>query len=102
MLTDLDETQIQRQQAGARRVNALMSGIGPIIGVVLPMLPFLFEGLVFDMRDTTLLSVGVAVAVLFAFGAYLADISEQNWVVAGVRMGLAGLVVAVLNLVLPG
>jgi predicted membrane protein (TIGR00267 family) len=102
MLTDLDETRIQRQKAGARRINALMSGIGPVIGVVLPMIPFLFEEPFLGMRDATLVSISVAVAILFMFGVYLADISEQNWIVAGARMGLAGIVVAVLNLILPG
>ena len=102
MLIDLDETRIQRQKAGARRINALMSGIGPVIGVVLPMIPFLFEEPFLGMRDATLVSISVAVAILFMFGVYLADISEQNWIVAGARMGLAGIVVAVLNLILPG
>mgnify|MGYP002761767457 FL=1 len=102
MLIDLDETRIQRQKAGARRINALMSGIGPIIGVVLPMIPFLFEEPFLGMRDATLVSISVAVAILFMFGVYLADISGQNWIVAGARMGLAGIVVAVLTLILPG
>lgn len=102
MLTDLDETRIQRQKAGARQVNALMSGIGPVIGVVFPMAPFLFEESLLSMRRATLGSIGVAVFILFVFGAYLADISEQNWIVAGARMGLAGIVVALLNIILPG
>lgn len=102
MLTDLDDTQIQRQKAGARQVNALMSGIAPIIGIVFPMLPFLFEGTVYGLRDATILSLGVAVSILFVFGAYLADISKQNWIVSGARMGLAGIVVALLNVILPG
>jgi predicted membrane protein (TIGR00267 family) len=79
-----------------------MSGIGPVIGVAFPMVPFLLEGTLLSMRDATLVSVGVAVSVLFVFGAYLAEISEQNWVVAGARMGLAGVVVALVNLLLPG
>jgi len=102
MLTDLTETQIQREKAGARQVNALMSGIGPVIGVVFPMIPFLFEGTLLGLRDATLVSLGVAVSILFVFGAYLADISKQNWIVAGARMGLAGIVVALLNILLPG
>ena len=102
MLTDLTETQIQRQKAGARQVNALMSGIGPVIGVVFPMVPFLLEGTLLGLRDATLVSLGVAVSILFVFGAYLADISKQNWIVAGARMGLAGIVVALLNILLPG
>jgi len=102
MLTDLTETRIQREKAGARQVNALMSGIGPVIGVVFPMIPFLFEGTLLGLRDATLVSLGVAVSILFVFGAYLADISKQNWIVAGARMGLAGIVVALLNILLPG
>jgi len=102
MLTDLTETQIQREKAGARQVNALMSGIGPVIGVVFPMIPFLFEGTLLGLRDATLVSLGVAVSILFVFGAYLAEISKQNWIVAGARMGLAGIVVALLNILLPG
>jgi len=102
MLTDLTETQIQRQKAGARQVNALMSGIGPVIGIVFPMIPFLFEGRFLGLGDATLISLGVAVSILFVFGAYLADISKQNWIVAGARMGLAGIVVALLNILLPG
>ena len=102
LLTDLTETQIQRQKAGARQVNALMSGIGPVIGVVFPMVPFLLEGTLLGLRDATLVSLGVAVSILFVFGAYLADISKQNWIVAGARMGLAGIVVALLNILLPG
>jgi predicted membrane protein (TIGR00267 family) len=102
MLTDLGDTQIQRRNVDARLVSAMMSGLGPIIGVMLPMAPYLFTASGLSLRDATLAAVGVAVVVLFTFGAYLADLSEQNWVVAGARMGLAGLVVAVLNLVLPG
>jgi len=102
MLIDLDETHLQRQKAGARRINAVTSGLGPLIGVVLPLVPFLFEGTLLRMFDATLVSLGIAVGILFSFGAYLAEISDQNWLVAGARMGLAGLVVAALNLVLPG
>jgi hypothetical protein len=32
----------------------------------------------------------------------MGSISQQSWLVAGVRMGLAGLVVAIVNVALPG
>jgi predicted membrane protein (TIGR00267 family) len=102
MLTDLEDTTVQQRQAGARKINAVASGIGPLIGVLLPLIPFLGQSIVVSMFEATLLAVGVGVAVLFTFGAYLGSISKQNWIVAGVRMGLAGIVVAVLNLFLPG
>jgi predicted membrane protein (TIGR00267 family) len=102
MLTDLDDTEIQRRARGARAVNAVMSGLGPILGIVLPLLPFLLEGSVLTMLEATLVGVGLAVALLFVFGAYMGSISKQRWYVAGVRMGLAGLVVALINVALPG
>ena len=102
MLTDLDDTAVQRRKARARLVHAVMSGLGPIVGVVLPLVPFLFEGGGLTMLQATLASIGVGVAVLFAFGAYLSTISRQRWYVAGARMGLAGVVVAAVNYLLPG
>ncbi|WP_126664307.1 VIT1/CCC1 transporter family protein [Haloterrigena salifodinae] len=102
MLTDLEDTAVQQRRAGARKINALASGIGPLIGILLPLVPFLGQGAVVSMLEATLLAIAVGVCVLFVFGAYLGSISKQNWIVAGVRMGLAGIVVAILNLFLPG
>ena len=102
MLKDLKDTEIQKRRAGARKINSVASGVGPLIGIVLPLLPFLAEGSYVTMLEATLIAVGIGVSVLFVFGAYLGTISEQNWMKAGVRMGLAGLVVALINLFLPG
>ena len=102
MLTDLSDTQIEREKMSNQVVNALMSGLGPLIGLVLPLVPFLLEGTVFSLFHATILSVAVAVGILFTFGAYMASISRQRWYIAGIRMGLAGIVVAVLNVFLPG
>ena len=49
-----------------------------------------------------LIAVGLGVGVLGVFGAYMGSISGQRWYVAAARMGLAGLVVAAINVVLPG
>jgi predicted membrane protein (TIGR00267 family) len=102
MLTDLSETRLQRRRTGARVINALMSGLGPLIGVLFPLLPFLLEGAYLTMLQAAVVGVAVGSGVLFAFGAYLGSISAQQWYVAGLRMGLAGVVVAGLNLLLPG
>jgi predicted membrane protein (TIGR00267 family) len=102
MLADLSDTQIEREKMENQVVNALMSGLGPLLGLVIPLLPFLVEGTVFTLLQATLVSVGMAVSVLFIFGAYMASISKQRWYVAGIRMGLAGIVVAVINVFLPG
>jgi predicted membrane protein (TIGR00267 family) len=102
MLTDLSDTRQQRERDHARIINAVMSGFGPVIGVLLPVSPFLLEGTLLTMVQATTAAVAVGVLLLFAFGAYMGSISSQRWYVAGIRMGLAGLVVAGLNVLLPG
>ena len=102
MLVDLDDTQIQRQHRGARTLHAVMSGLGPIIGIVVPLGPFVVEGSVLTMAQAAVVAVALGICVLATFGAYMGSISGQRWYVAAIRMGLAGLVVALVNLVLPG
>jgi predicted membrane protein (TIGR00267 family) len=102
MLTDLDGTRVEREQRGARVIHATASGLGPLIGVLVPLVPFLFEGTVLTMAEAGLGGVGLGIGVLASFGAYMGSISGQRWYVSAIRMGLAGLVVAVINLFLPG
>ncbi|MFB6308523.1 MAG: VIT1/CCC1 transporter family protein [Haloarculaceae archaeon] len=102
MLTDLDDTQIQRQHRGERLIHATMSGLGPLIGILVPLAPFFFEGLVFSMTEAALIAVALGIGILGTFGAYMGSISGQRWYVAAGRMALAGLVVAVINVFLPG
>jgi predicted membrane protein (TIGR00267 family) len=102
MLTDLDDTRVQREQSGVRLVHAVMSGTGPLIGILIPLSPFVVEGAVLTMQQAALIAVGLGIGVLSVFGAYMGSISEQKWYVAAARMGLAGLVVAVINFFLPG
>lgn len=102
MLTDLTDTQVERERTESQKMNAFMSGLGPLIGLLLPLIPFLFEEMFLTSLQATVLSVAVAVGVLFTFGAYMASISRQRWYIAGIRMGLAGIVVAIINVFLPG
>jgi predicted membrane protein (TIGR00267 family) len=102
MLVDLDDTRIEHASQRTRVINAVMSGLGPVVGVLVPVSPFLLVGAALTALQATVLAVALGVGILFAFGSYMGSISDQNWVVAGVRMGAAGLVVAVINLLLPG
>lgn len=102
MLEDLSGTELQERKKDARVINAAMSGLGPVLVMLLIISPFLLAGTLLTMLQATLVSVLVGVAVLFAFGAYMGTISKQEWWKAGARMGLAGLVVALINVLLPG
>ncbi|QGN07041.1 hypothetical protein Hrd1104_06855 [Halorhabdus sp. CBA1104] len=102
MLTDLEETRLHDHKADARKVNAAMSGLGPTIGMLLPIVPYFFVGVALSMLWATVIGVLVGVGLLFVFGAYMGNLSEQNWVIAGLRTGLVGLVVGAINIGLPG
>ncbi len=66
---------------------------------MLPLTPMLLEGAVFTITEAAL--AAVAVGVLGAFGAYKASVSGKRWYVSAARMAAAGVVVGVLNLLLP-
>jgi len=102
MLVDLDDTRIEREQRGARLLHATMSGLGPLIGILIPLTPFLFEGTLFTMVEAALIAVALGIGILGVFGAYMGSMSGQRWYVAAARMALAGLVVAIINVFLPG
>jgi predicted membrane protein (TIGR00267 family) len=102
MLTDLDDTRIERSRQRARAAHATASGLGPLIGVTIPLVPFAFEGSLLTMTEAGVLGVASGIAVLAAFGAYMASVAGQRWYVSAGRMALAGLVVAVINVFLPG
>ncbi|ADQ68803.1 VIT family protein [Halogeometricum borinquense DSM 11551] len=101
MLVDLDDTQIERKKRGARTVHATLSGLGPLIGILVPLVPFAFEGSVFSMAEAGFVGVALGTGILAVFGAYMGSISGQRWYVSAFRMALAGLVVAGINVVLP-
>ena len=102
MLADLGDTRIERERSSARLFHATMSGLGPLIGILVPLVPFLFEGTIFTMVEAAVVAVGIGIGILGVFGAYMGSISGQRWYVAAIRMALAGLVVALINLALPG
>jgi predicted membrane protein (TIGR00267 family) len=102
MLIDLDDTCVTRRMRDARAISAITSGVGPLVGILLPLVPYFFEGSVLTMFESTVAAVGIGVATLCAFGAYMGTVAGLNPYVAAARMGVAGLVVAALNLVLPG
>jgi predicted membrane protein (TIGR00267 family) len=102
MLADLSGTHAARRRRVGRALSALASGLGPVVGVFLPVSPFALEGRVLTMAQAGVAGVVVASAVLFLFGVYLGRRAGGRPLVAGARMGLAGLVVAALTVLLPG
>ncbi len=102
MLTSLDDTKLTRDLRNEQIVYSLAAASGPVIGVAVTLLPFLLEGVLFSMFQAVLVSIGLGIVLLGGVGAYLGAISQQRWFVAAARMGLAGIVVALISIFLPG
>lgn len=100
LLESLEGTEIKSKKYKARVINSIASGMGPPIGLMLPMLPFLLEGVFYNIFWATIFSVIVTLSILFVFGSYMGLVSKHNWFVAGIRMALGGLVAGGLNLIL--
>lgn len=77
-------------------------GLGPLMGILVSLAPFAFERTILSMTEAAICSVGFGIGILGVFGAYMGSVSGQRWYVAAIRMALAGLVVGVITIVLPG
>ena len=102
MVTDLEGTRIERDHRTAQIIHASASATGPVLAILLTLAPFLLVDVVLSLAQAVVVSVLVGIAILATFGAYMGSISEQRWYVTAVRMGLAGVVVAAINVFLPG
>jgi predicted membrane protein (TIGR00267 family) len=101
MLENLEDTRIHEMKKEGRTINSLMSGLGPVIVMLSILSPFLLTSILTPLQ-ATIASITIGTALLFIFGAYMGKISKRKWYIAGARMGLAGIVVAILNILLPG
>lgn len=99
MLEDLEDSRIMDRKMEDRKTNAVMSGLGPVISIMVPASVFLIP---LTSLQALVGSILMAMGALFVFGIYMAEVSERNKFIAGGRMALAGLFVAVLNYFLPG
>ncbi len=96
-LTDLSDTKIGRASRVAVVVVALVDGLAPFLAALVVLLPFFFSGLLDDIALSYYASLGMALVVLFAVGAFLGKVSKENLIISGVKMIGAGLVSILLS-----
>jgi predicted membrane protein (TIGR00267 family) len=96
-LTDLSETKIGRASRVAVVVVALVDGLAPFLAALIVLLPFFLSGLMADIVFSYYASLGMALVVLFAVGAFLGKVSKENLVISGLKMIVAGLVSILLS-----
>ena len=96
-LTDLSNTKIGRASRVAVVVVALVDGLAPFLAALVVLLPFFFSGLLADVVFSYYASLGMALVVLFALGAFLGKVSKENLIISGLKMIGAGLVSILLS-----
>jgi predicted membrane protein (TIGR00267 family) len=99
-LTDLSETKIGRASRVAVVVVALVDGLAPFLSALVVLLPFFFTALLADIVLSYYVSLGMALVVLFALGAFLGKVSKESLVISGLKMIGAGLVSILLTYIL--
>ena len=96
-LTDLSDTKIGRASRVAVVIVAVVDGLAPFLAALVVLLPFFFSGLMGDVVFSYYASLGMALAVLFAVGAFLGTVSKENLIISGAKMIGAGLVSILLS-----
>jgi len=96
-LTDLSNTKIGRASRVAVVVVAVVDGLAPFLAALVVLLPFFFSDLLADVVFSYYASLGMALAVLFALGAFLGKVSKGNLIISGLKMIGAGLVSILLS-----
>jgi predicted membrane protein (TIGR00267 family) len=99
-LTDLSGTKIGRASRVAVVVVALVDGLAPFLSALVVLLPFFFTALLADIVFSYYVSLGMALVVLFALGAFLGKVSKESLIISGLKMIGAGLVCILLTYIL--
>ena len=101
MLEELNDTVHDQAAQISSIFVAVVDGLSPFIASVISFLPFFFiPWLGMAIEIAYLASVVLTAATLFALGAYLGVISQENKWVYGIRMIIAGVLTGILVMLL--
>jgi len=100
MLVNLDDTLYGRASRFVSAFAALVDGSAPFIAALPSLVPFLMVPGMFSIETGYMASVAASLTTLFTLGVYLGRISGENILVYGLKMVVAGAVVALIALVL--
>jgi len=96
-LTDLSRSKVGRASRAAVIIVALIDGSAPLLASLVVLIPFLFSALLRDTNLSYRLSLGMALAALFALGAFLGKLSKEGVLLSGLKMIVAGLLSIALS-----
>ena len=100
MLVNLDDTLYGRASRFVSAFAALVDGSAPFIAALPSLVPFLMVPGMFSIETGYMASAAASLTTLFTLGIYLGRISGENILVYGLKMVVAGAVVALIALVL--
>jgi len=100
MLSDLDDTTQARAGRFAVTVVSLIYGLAPLAAGMAVVAPFLFARLLGGTQVCYVVSLALALTMLFALGAFLAKVARDRILRSGLRMVLAGVACVALSLLL--
>ncbi len=96
LLVNSRDSTIERAHRFAAYVSSIVHGVSPIIGAVLPILPYAL----LPINEAFMVAVTVGFTSLFILGAAMGRTAKFNIVVSGLRMLLAGVVTAIIVILL--
>lgn len=105
MLVDIGGDNVVNQAMSISAIFvSLVDGISPFLAAVITFMPFLLASFIaIEITTIYLLSVIMNAISLFCLGIYLGNVSQEHkkgMILSGVKMIIAGIVVAVLVLML--
>ncbi|WP_456329872.1 VIT1/CCC1 transporter family protein [Archaeoglobus sp.] len=92
LLINSKESAIDRAHRFAAYISSIVHGIAPIIGAILPIIPYAF----LPLEEAFIAAVTIGFASLFILGAVMGRSAKFNMFVSGFRMFLAGVLTAVV------
>lgn len=101
-LTDLNGSRIGRAGRFAAFAVAIVDGLSPFIGAILPLFPFFFSYLFPNIQYVYYTAFSIALIALFALGIWLGNIAKENLILYGLKTLLAGIVSILVGSLLNG
>ena len=103
MLVNLDDTIYGKASKYVSIIAALVDGSAPFLASIPSVIPFYLTSIgVLNIMTAFIMSVTASLATLFSLGVYLGRLSGSNVIISGLKMVVAGILVAALAIVLNG
>jgi len=101
LLTDLEDTDLEKASLLASVYVALVDGLAPMVAAAVSLSPLIVAMLLpIDIKNAIYAALAINMATLFALGAFLGRVSKENIALSGLKMVLIGCGTALLCVLL--